>query len=211
MSCLVTTSKGYVQQATILVPRLATFLPHHLSIPATLANTCCLVLCALVCQGCSQQAPASYDLPQPCCVRWRMGMNWGTCWTKLPELSMIHMKTTKTVKTCQLMMSSLMYLTRSLRLQMLRYQHRSSVPAGQMSNPLMCIIYKLTALVSPRELLGVCMFYTSSIGTAVTIPADSTLVSRRRNKEHLLQQKHKYRKKSTARQYHPKQKQFLVR
>lgn len=43
------------------------------------------------------------------------------------------------------------------------------------------------------------------------IPADKVLLSRRRNKEHLLQQKHKYRKKSTARQYHPKQKKFLVR
>lgn len=52
---------------------------------------------------------------------------------------------------------------------------------------------------------------TSSAGADVIILTDSALVSRRSNKEHLLHQKHKYRKKSTARQYHPKQKKFLVR
>ena len=32
-----------------------------------------------------------------------MGTPWETCWMKLPELSMIHMRMTKALKTCQLL------------------------------------------------------------------------------------------------------------
>lgn len=63
------------------------------------------------------------------------------------------------MKISQMMMSTLIELTLSLRLPIHRFQHRSSVQAGEMFNPFLLIIHKLAAFISHHDAHKLCKFF----------------------------------------------------